>query len=247
MMRPLFVLRVRAEPPGVDEIRALRGWLKVGLRIFGLRCLDVHEVQQQTGESVMINLNNVGTQRDRDTIEDGVYLLKAQVIPGGVGDDGQLRRGTKNKRQLMLELSCKVVGGEHAGHEIQDYPTVGIDESSNGNLPPLTAEQRAKLQTSLRIGLRRLKAIIDSAFRLDPNDLGKEAEQTRSFESYDFFNGLQFWAQVTTRAASGQYGASNQIDFVVVPGDPAYPDQSKAAVAPRKGWGEELDDEIPPY
>jgi hypothetical protein len=191
-----------------------------------------------------INLNDAPTQRDRDTIEDGVYLLKCQVIPGGVGTDGMLRRGTKNKRQLMLQFSYKVVRGEHAGHEIQDYPTVGIDESSNGDLPPLTAEQRQNIQTSLRIGLTRLRAIIDSAFRLDPNDRGRAAEETRTFDSYDFFNGLQFWAQVGTKAASGKYGASNQIDFIVVPGDPDYPEPSKA-VAPRKGWGEDLNDEIP--
>jgi hypothetical protein len=242
MSRPTFALRIGAEP-GIDATRSLRAWLKRGLRDFGLRCLDVH--QEQTGGSVMaINLNNVGTQRDREVIPDGVYALKAQVIAGGCGDDGLLRRGTKNKRQLMIELSCKVVGGEYDGAEIRDWPTVGIDESSDGGLPPLTVEQRKKLQTSLSIGLRRLKAIIDSAFRLDPNDLGGAAEERRSFESYDFFNGLQFWAQVGTRAASAQYGMSNQIDFIVVPGDPAYPDASKA-LAPRKGWGEDLNDDIP--
>jgi hypothetical protein len=69
-------------------------------------------------------------------------------------------------------------------------------------------------------------------------------EKKRSFESYDFFDGLQFWAQVSERPPSGKYGASNQIDFVVVPGDPAYPDESKA-VAPRRKWGDDLDNEIP--
>lgn len=33
-MRPIFVVQVRAEP-GVDAIRALRAWLKIGLRIYG--------------------------------------------------------------------------------------------------------------------------------------------------------------------------------------------------------------------
>jgi len=192
-----------------------------------------------------INLNNVGTQKDREVIPDGVYALKAQVIAGGVGADGLLRRGTKNKRQLMIELSCKVVGDDdYDGYEIRDYPTVGIDESSDGELPPIKAEERQKLQTSLRLGLVRLRAIIDSAFRLDPNDRSAEMEEKRSFESYDFFNGLQFWAQVTTRAASGKYGASNQIDFIVVLGDPDYPNESKS-IAPRKRWGDDLDDTIP--
>jgi hypothetical protein len=40
MKRPAYLLVVRPEP-GVDDICALRGWLKVGLRHFGLKCLGV--------------------------------------------------------------------------------------------------------------------------------------------------------------------------------------------------------------
>jgi hypothetical protein len=38
--RPVYVLTVRAEP-GVDDIRALRAWLKIGLRTFGLKCVGI--------------------------------------------------------------------------------------------------------------------------------------------------------------------------------------------------------------
>jgi hypothetical protein len=38
--RPIFVIRLRAEPR-VDAIRALRAFLKVALRRFGLRALTV--------------------------------------------------------------------------------------------------------------------------------------------------------------------------------------------------------------
>jgi hypothetical protein len=40
MERPVYVLMVRAMP-GVDDIRALRSWLKIGLRTFGLRCVGI--------------------------------------------------------------------------------------------------------------------------------------------------------------------------------------------------------------
>jgi hypothetical protein len=42
MARPVFMLRVQAEP-GVHVIRSLRAWLKVGLRTFGLRCISIEE------------------------------------------------------------------------------------------------------------------------------------------------------------------------------------------------------------
>jgi len=44
--RSTFVLRVRAEA-GVDVIRSLRAWLKLGLRTFRLRCVAVEAVKQK--------------------------------------------------------------------------------------------------------------------------------------------------------------------------------------------------------
>jgi hypothetical protein len=41
MKRITYRLLMRAEPDVVDEIRALRAWLKQGLRLFGLRCVEV--------------------------------------------------------------------------------------------------------------------------------------------------------------------------------------------------------------
>jgi hypothetical protein len=37
--------------PGCDPILALRGLLKIALRRFKLRCIDVHEKQSQKEES----------------------------------------------------------------------------------------------------------------------------------------------------------------------------------------------------
>ena len=42
----MFALRVQAEP-GVHVFRALRAWLKIGLRTFGLRCVSIEEVNQE--------------------------------------------------------------------------------------------------------------------------------------------------------------------------------------------------------
>lgn len=38
--RPVFVIRLRAEP-NIDAVRALRAFLKVALRRFGLRAVSV--------------------------------------------------------------------------------------------------------------------------------------------------------------------------------------------------------------
>jgi hypothetical protein len=45
--RSVYVVIVRAEP-GVDGIRALRAWLKRGLRDFGLRCVEITPKEKET-------------------------------------------------------------------------------------------------------------------------------------------------------------------------------------------------------
>jgi hypothetical protein len=53
--RTTYLLMVRAEP-GVDEIHALRAWLKIGLRVFGLRCVAIEEVKQVKQENTMADM-----------------------------------------------------------------------------------------------------------------------------------------------------------------------------------------------
>jgi hypothetical protein len=61
---------VRAEP-GVDAIRALRAWLKTGLRIYGLRCVGI---QQQ--ESVMDVKQFAAGPIKPDQVRDGPVVAK---------------------------------------------------------------------------------------------------------------------------------------------------------------------------
>jgi hypothetical protein len=42
-----YLLTIRAEP-GVDSIRALRAWLKMGLRTFGLKCVGITPKEEET-------------------------------------------------------------------------------------------------------------------------------------------------------------------------------------------------------
>jgi hypothetical protein len=70
MTRPIFVVQVRAEP-GVDAIRALRAWLKTGLRVFGLRCVGI---QQQ--ESVMDVKQFAAGPIKPDQVRDGPLVMK---------------------------------------------------------------------------------------------------------------------------------------------------------------------------
>jgi hypothetical protein len=67
MPRPVFEVRVRGEP-GVDFIRALRKWLKAGLRIYGLRCIYIAE--QQTEEDIANKENATQGNQPAKTSQD---------------------------------------------------------------------------------------------------------------------------------------------------------------------------------
>jgi hypothetical protein len=253
-------VHVQAEPGvpgGPSAYQRLRGWLKRGLRDFGLRCLDIHQEPKTKQEKFMpIDLNDV--QVDRELIEPGIYRLEIAVKEGHGGKDGWLKLA-KNQRSLMLELECKVTAAvtkkgelapsEHNGKLVRDWITLEFDETDAMHLPAITAAELERFRTSVRLGRKKLRAIVDSAYGLDPKDESDEAKEKRKLKSYDELNGLTFYAQIEERAGQGKYGPSNTIDFVITSDLPDYPKQGDTAVAWPLGRSieEELDDMIPDF
>jgi hypothetical protein len=251
MARPVFALRVQAEP-GVDAIRSLRGWLKRGLRDFGLRCLDIYQEGESKPEKetiMPINLNDAEPQRDRTLAPSGIYALKIKVKQNA---DGEWLRVAKNMRTLMLAMEYTIASGEFAGKLIFDWITVDFDTSDDPVLPPIEADKLNNYQTSVRMGRSKLRAIVDSAFGLQPNDNSDAAKKKRNLEDYGALNGLKFLAQVETRPARDGYKASNYVDFVITPDLPDWSEEhlttagKNVAVVPKgKPRADELNDEIP--
>jgi len=144
-----------------------------------------------------INLNDAGPQQgNHDLLPAGPYHFGAIVIPGGAGLDGFLRREKKNPRVLMMEVECKVTDGDYANRRVWDYIPVEIDQSTDGNLAPIPADQLSKIQSRVRRGRAKLRALLDSAFELQPNDDSDAAQKKRELDSYGAVHGLKFYAQV---------------------------------------------------
>jgi hypothetical protein len=62
--------------------------------------LDVHEVQQQEEKDMGINVHDAGPQRDDySLIPPGVYRLRARVIAGDAGSDGNLLRAKQDPKK----------------------------------------------------------------------------------------------------------------------------------------------------
>jgi hypothetical protein len=67
--RATYLLMVRAEP-GVDSIRALRAWLKIGLRTFGLRCVEITPRGKEPAMAMDMR-NFASTYVKPDSVRDG--------------------------------------------------------------------------------------------------------------------------------------------------------------------------------
>jgi hypothetical protein len=189
-----------------------------------------------------VDLNTVKPLRD--LIPPGVYRLEIAVKRGGAGDGGWLRLA-KNQRSLMLELECTVVGGDYAGKKVWDYITVEFDETDALHLSPVEPDKLEKYRTSVRMGLVKLRAIIDSAYGLEPNDDSEEAQAKRKLASYGDIHGLAFYAQIEERAGRDGYGPRNVVDFVITPDLPDYPMQEVEQF--KRTLEQEMNDAIPDF
>jgi hypothetical protein len=252
-----FALRVCAEP-GVDAIRSLKAWLKRGLREYGLRCTEIQQVSNTENATMAINLNEADNQ-DRSIMPAGPYWVKARIRPGQAGDDGLLRLA-KNQYSLMLDLQLTVIDNdEWRGKQVFDLVTCDLLEYEQSKdplaTPPLKGTNLANLQTSVRMGRSKLKAMLNSAFGLLPNDDSEGAQAKRVIEDFSAFDGLCFMAQIEVQPARDSFKERNVVDFIIEPGDPAYRPRgsnSKQMVTapkpgPRSSLASELNDELPEF
>ena len=132
------------------------------------------------------------------------------IRPGGVGEGGWL---TESKSSDAQYLNCEftVTEGEFAKRKFWGNFTVAggkVDE-----------EGRSKAGNITRATLR---AILESARDIQPNDESDEAKRKRLVNGYGDFNGMEFIAKIGIEPARGEYPAKNKFAAVVTPDKPEY-------------------------
>jgi len=175
------------------------------------------------------NLNTAKKQGDF-AIPDGIYRLKARLRPGGAGEDGLLRLA-KNLRTQMLDLECTIVAdaegaGEYDGLRVWDLITVYADLSNdpdNNQMMAINADEARRYKIAVKMGLAKLKALVESAHEVNPDDDSEAARRIREFESISIVDGLEFWAELVTQKGTNGNRDKVCIDRIVVPGDADWP------------------------
>lgn len=166
----------------------------------------------------MLNLNAVpaGEQREFDLIPAGAIVRAIMSIkPGDISlpeyGPGNYFKAARETRAKWMELEFTVVGGPYDRRKFWDKIFVDGDKIGASGMP------EAK-----EIGLRTLKALIDSANGLDPADMSPQAQQARNVPGVAALNGVEICAKVGIKKGTNGYRDTNRLTVAMTPKDNGY-------------------------
>jgi hypothetical protein len=151
----------------------------------------------------LFNFNNAPAQRSFDIIPDGtVATLHATVRPGGAGEGRWLKPSKKNDSE-GLDLEFTVVDGEYAKRKFWMLLTVA------GTTPGHA--QAASISNGI------LRAMLESARNIRPDDNSPAAIQARCVAGYGDFNNIRFVGHIGVAQPQNGYPAKNILREVITP------------------------------
>lgn len=143
----------------------------------------------------MPDFNKAGPQKSFDVIPAGtIATLQLMVRPGNAGEGGWLRRSKAGDSEA-LDCEFIVVDGPFARRKFWTLMTV--EGTTEGHA------QAAQISGS------RLRAILESARGVRPDDTGDGAKRKRQIASYGDFDGLRFIGRIGVEAAKDNFPAKN--------------------------------------
>ena len=142
-----------------------------------------------------------------------IATVQMRIREGGGGEDGVLKR-SKNGESEYLDCEFILVDTKHA--KMKFWQTLLLVGETDGH-QQMIARSKAIL-----------KAMLDSAYSLNPDDKGPEARARRSKTLRDF-DGLRFLVKIgiekgkpKSAGSSETYKDRNVIDTIITPDKPGY-------------------------
>ena len=164
-------------------------------------------------------------QNGFDLIPSGTVLpLVMTIRPGGAGEGGWLCDSQSSDAQ-MLDCEFTVESGPYAKRKVwQMFTLTGgklneKGESIGGNISRAT-----------------LRAILESARNIQPDDMSDAARAARCINGWQDFCGITFWARLgVEKDKTGQYSDKNRIACVLTPDMKDYGKMGEAPAGGRTG------------
>ena len=165
------------------------------------------------------DMNDAELPRGTDLIPDGSFAKVTMAIrPGGVDGQGETDRGLLKRSQtpgsdvLQLDAEFTVTAGPHVRRKFWHHFTV-----SGGKVD----EQGVSIGWKISKGM--LRAMIDSALGLDPQDMSEATRGKRMLRGLADLTGITFAAKLRVEpATASRPSAGNRLDRVVLPGEAEY-------------------------
>ena len=162
------------------------------------------------------NFNDVEPHQGTDLIPDGSYAKVVMTVrPGGVDGQGEHDKGllkasnTPGSDVLSLDCEFTVAEGPHARRKFwQLFTVVGGKVDENG------------ASIGWNISKRMVRAMIDSALALDPEDMSEAARQKRQLRGLADLNGITFVARIMVEPNNDpRYPDRNRLNRPVLPNE----------------------------
>jgi hypothetical protein len=167
------------------------------------------------------DFNDAGEQRSFDVIPAGtICVLQLTIRPGGAGDDGWLKKASDGASE-HLDCEFAVVGGEYDKRKLWQPLTV------HGTTPG--HEEAGKISRNT------LRAILESARGIRPDDKSEAAQNARKISSWADLDQLRFMARLGVRPPRDGYSAKNTIQDVITPERQAWKQPEQVSKATNSG------------
>ncbi len=165
------------------------------------------------------DMNDAEPQKSGEIIPDGTFAKVCLTIRKGTVDgESEIDKGllkasnSPGSDVLMLDCEFTVAEGPHARRKFWQMLTVSggkVDEKG--------------VSIGWKITKSTIRAMIDSALGLNPEDMSEAAKAKRILRGFADLNGITFVAKIRIEPSSDpRYGDSNKLDRVILPTEPEW-------------------------
>jgi hypothetical protein len=149
-----------------------------------------------------LDFNNAAAQSSTELIPDGTIAPVIMGLrAGNAGDDGWLAI-SKSSGALMLDCEFVIESGPFAKRKFWGYMSL--------------SEKAAPITGST------VRAILESAFGVRPDDLSEKAQAARKISDWSALNGIRFVAKIGVEKGTGDYSDKNKLRQVITPDHKEY-------------------------